>query len=133
MIKVETLGMLDVAKVNPVLTSDKDVKNYAFITVDGETYLVANTLAGDDCYKEDVTIKAGQFLNGFNLKAWDGQNLVIDCKHVTGECAKNAILTIAADGTLVVDDETPASGAYFKVVDTCTLTGKAVKAKVCFA
>ncbi len=141
MIKVETLGMLDVAKVNPVLTSESDVQNYAFITVDGITYLVANTLAGDDCYKEDVTIKAGEYLNGFNLKAWEGQKLVVDEKHIAyGEDEDYAdittgttLLTIAASGKLEIADAAPATGVYFKVTDKTTLTGNAVKAVVLVA
>lgn len=141
MIKVETLGMLDVAKVNPVLTSDEDVKNYAFITVDGETYLVANTLAGDDCYKEDVTIKAGQFLNGFNLKAWDGQKLVVDEKHIEYATNKSysdivsgtTLLKVNTNGKLEVVESAPASGVYFKVTDKCNLTEKAIKVLVIVA
>ena len=50
MIKVETIGALDIAKINPVLTSDNDVANYSFITDDGVTYLVCNTIVGDDAY-----------------------------------------------------------------------------------
>ena len=40
MIRFETVGMIEVAKNNPVLTSDSDVTNYSFITVDGDLYLV---------------------------------------------------------------------------------------------
>ena len=78
MIKCETLGMLDVAKNNPVLKSDKDVANYSFIVDDGDSYVVMNTNSGDDVYKEGVVIKAGEPLNGFDLKAWEGLRLVID-------------------------------------------------------
>ena len=51
MIKVETIGMLDVAKVNPVITSESDVTNNQFITHEDNVYLVANTLVGDDSYR----------------------------------------------------------------------------------
>lgn len=142
MIKVETLGMIDVAKNNPILTSDTDVANYSFLTFDDDLYLISNTVSGDDVYKEDVTISAGEYLNGFLVKAWDGQKLVVDDKHITygnGTADYSAIeegttvLTAATDGTLEVASAAPTSGIYFKVTDKCTLTEKAVKVKVCVA
>ncbi len=137
MIKVETIGMLDVAKVNPVITSESDVTNNQFITHEDNVYLVANTLVGDDSYREDVVIKAGEYLNGYLVKAWDGQKLVIDGKHVTGEYAtysvKDTILVVGNDGKLAVGEAAPESGVYFVVTDKCTLTEKAIKARVCVA
>lgn len=136
MIKVETIGMLDVAKVNPVITSESDVTNNQFITYEGNVYLIANTLAGDDYCREDVVIKAGEYLNGYLVKAWDGQKLIIDSKHVTGDyatySAKDTVLVVGEDGKLAVG-EAPASGIYFTVTDKCTLTEKAIKARVCVA
>lgn len=137
MIKVETIGMIDVAKVNPVLTSENDVTNYQFITHDEDVYLVANTLSGDDCGKEDVVIKAGDYLNGFLVKAWEGQKLVIDKKHIdAGEgfdaITDETVLTIDENGNLTVGSK-PESGVYFKVTEKCTLTERAVKAKVVIA
>ena len=136
MIKVETIGMIDVAKVNPVITSANDVENYQFITHEDNVYLVANTLNGDDSCREDVTIKAGEYLNGYLVKAWDGQNLIIDGKHITGDYAtysvKDTVLTVGADGKLAVG-EAPDTGVYFVVTDKCTLTEKAIKARVCVA
>lgn len=137
MIKVETIGMLDVAKVNPVITSESDITNNQFITHEDNVYLVANTLVGDDSYREDVVIKAGEYLNGYLVKAWDGQKLVIDGKHVTGEYAtysvKDTILVVGNDGKLAVGEAAPESGVYFVVTDKCTLTEKAIKARVCVA
>ena len=137
MIKVETIGMLDVAKVNPVITSESDVTNNQFITHEDNVYLVANTLVGDDSYREDIIIKAGEYLNGYLVKAWDGQKLVIDGKHVTGEYAtysvKDTILVVGNDGKLAVGEAAPESGVYFVVTDKCTLTEKAIKARVCVA
>lgn len=83
MIKCETVGMLDIAKINPVLTSANDVVNNSFLTVDGITYVILNDINGDDAYKDGVTIKAGEYLNGYDLSAWAGQKLVIDEKHIT--------------------------------------------------
>lgn len=142
MIKCESLGMLDVAKINPVLKSDTDVANYSFITDDDDLYLVANTLTGDDTYKEDVAITAGNYLNGFLVKAWESQKLIVDDKHITygngtadysAIVAGTTILTAKDDGTLEISASAPTSGIYFKVTDKCTLTEKAVKVKICVA
>jgi len=138
MIKVETLGMIDSAKVNPVITSQSDVANYQFITHDDDVYLIANTLSGDDSGKEDIIIKAGEYLNGYLVKAWDGQKLVIDEKHIKYADSKSyadiaagtTLLKITTDGNLEVASAAPSTGIYFKVTDKCTLTEKAIKAKV---
>lgn len=133
MIKCEVIGMLDVAKINPVLTSENDVANYSFITDNGVTYLVCNTIVGDDAYKDDVVIPAGEYLNGYDLSAWVNKKLVIDGKHITGGVSG---LT-AGVSTLVVGDDgkleagTPDAGAIgFKVTDKVTLTEAAVKAMI---
>lgn len=136
MIKVETLGMLDVAINNPVLTSESEVANHSFITVDGILYLIDNTIVGDDAYKENVKIAAGEYLNGFQVEAWKGQKLVVDGKHVTGGIAE-----LTKDTVLVVDTTTgglktgsaPDSGVYFKVAANTTLTEAAIKVVVCVA
>lgn len=136
MIKVETLGMIDIAKVNPVLKSEADVANYSFLTVDGDLYLIANTLTGDDAYRDDVAIKAGEFLNGFMVKAWEGQKLVVDAKHIVGTYADIAVdtfMSAGTDGKLKVEASEPTSGVYFKVTDKCRLTENAVKVKVMVA
>lgn len=133
MIKCETIGMLDVAKINPVLKSEKDVKNYSFITVDGILYLITNTVVGDDAYLKDVVIPAGDFLNGYQVDAWVGQKLVIDGKHIEGGVAAlNAgdALVVAEDGNLKVGT---AAGVHFVVTDKTTLTEAAVKARVAVA
>lgn len=139
MVKVETIGMLDVATNNPVLTSDKDVKNHDFITVDGILYLVDNTIVGDDAYKEGVVIPAGEYLNGYQVKAWEGQKLVADEKHIKYASGKTyddivagtTLMTVNADGMLEIAASAPDSGVYFKVSDKTVLTEKAVKIVVC--
>lgn len=139
--KVETLGMLDIAKINPVLTSENEVANYSFLTVDDVTYLIMNNGYGDDYYKEGLSFAAGECLNGYDVSAWDGQKLVIDEKHISygaGEsydsiAAGTTLLKAKADGTLEITSAVPTSGVYFKVTDKVTLTEKAVKAKVIVA
>ena len=141
MIKVELFEQIDNAVLNSVLKSDAEVANYQFITDDGETYLIANTATGDDAYVDDVTFAAGEYLNGYNVKAWEGQKLVIDDKHIAYASGKTyadivagtTLLKVADSGKLEVADVAPASGVYFKVTDKCRLTGNAVKAKVVIA
>lgn len=138
MIKCESLGMLDVAKINPVITSENDVTNYDFITVDDILYLICNTATGDDAYKEDVTLSAGEYLNGYQVDAWAGKKLVIDGKHIPdteySELAVDNVLTVTDTGKLAVAGAAPDSGVYFVVTDTgVTLTEKAVKARVMVA
>lgn len=138
MIKVETIGMIDNAVLNSVLQSAKEVANYQFITDDGDTYLVCNTIAGDDAYIDDVKFAAGEYLNGYNVKAWEGQKLVVDDKHIAYDSDKTyadliagtTLLTVNAEGKLAVASVAPESGVYFKVTDKCRLTGNAVKVKV---
>lgn len=138
MIKVETIGMIDNAVLNSVLQSEKEVANYQFITDDGDTYLVCNTVAGDDAYIDDVKFAAGEYLNGYNVKAWEGQKLVVDDKHIAYDSNKTyanlvagtTLLTVNAEGKLAVASVAPESGVYFKVTDKCRLTGNAVKVKV---
>lgn len=140
MIKLETIGALDVAKINPVLTSASNVANYTFITNNSILYLIANTLTGDDAYREDVVIKAGEYLNGYQVDALAGLKLVVDEKHIAyaanksySDLAVNNVLTVDANGKLAVAAETPASGVYFKIIEKVTLTEPAVKVLVCVA
>ena len=133
MIKVETLGMLDIAKINPVLKSDKDVANYSFITDNGDVYLISNTIVGDDSYKENIVIPAGEYLNGYLVEAWKGQKLVVDGKHIAGGVAtlnKDDVLVVAEDGTLKTGE---AAGLHFVVTEKVTLTEAAVKVKIVVA
>ena len=134
--------MLDNAVNVPDYTSNSDVDNYTFITNDGETYLVANTITGDEAYKDIVTIEAGDYLNLFLVRAWETKELDIDAEHITfgsGETyassitAGTTLLTVANDGTLEIAQAAPASGVYFKVTAKTTLTGDAVRAKVMVA
>ena len=139
MIKLKTIGQLDVAKNNPVLTSTDPVDNYSFIENGGKLYVIMNEIAGDDAYKDVVTIPAGEYLNGFLVEAWKGQTLIVDEEHLfydTGE----SMASITAGTTLLakkssspkleIISNAPASGVYFKAVAKTTLTGKAVELEV---
>lgn len=133
MVKVETIGMYDVAKINPTLVSDKAVKNYSFVTVDDILYLIDNTVVGDDSYKEDISIPAGDKLNGYAVKAWEGQKLVVDAKHVVGgisTLSKGAVLVANDEGKLEAGE---AAGVHFVVSEKTTLTEPAIKVVVTVA
>lgn len=134
MIKVETLGMLDVAKINPVLTSQNNITNNSFVKDDGVVYLVSNDITGDDAYKDAVVLKAGTYLNGYDVSAWKNQKLVIDGKHITGgvedlEEGESVLVLDGTSGKLKVGE--PATGdVSFKVTDKVTFTEPAVKVLV---
>lgn len=137
MIKCETIGMIQNSKNNPTIKAVAATPNYSFITNDGDVYLVSNTIVGDDSYKKDVTIPVGDFLNCYLVKAWDGQNLIVDESHIAyGDSQSYASITAGttlftiSNGKLVIAGSAPASGVYFKAVEKVTLTEKAVKVKV---
>lgn len=133
MIKFETVGMGIISKNNPIVTSDNDVKNNSFMTVDGILYLVDNVIAGDEAYVKDAVIPAGECLRCFQVDAHVGQKLVIDGKHIEGGVAAlnvGDVLVVADDGTLKTG---AAAGVHFVVTDKTTLTEAAVKARVAVA
>lgn len=135
MVCVETVGGIQAAKINPILKSKNDVKNYDFIAVDGVLYLVNNTLSGDAAYREDQAIPAGEFLNGYDVASLAGLKLVIDGKHITGgveDLVAGAYLVAGEGGKLAVSANKPESGVYFVVTDVnVVLTEAAVKVRVC--
>lgn len=134
MIKVETVGMLDRSVNNPVIVAEKDTKNRSFLTYDNILYFIDNTVVGDDAYRENVVIPAGEYLNGYQVKAWEGQKLVIDGKHVTGgidDLVVGDVLVVQEDGALA---KGTASGVHFVVSDVGQfLTEPAIKAVVTVA
>lgn len=130
MVKTETVGMWEVAKNNPLIKLEKDTAIYSFINHDDNDYVIMNLINGDDSYLEDVTIPAGEYLNGMLLKAWEGQRLVIDGKHITGGVSAlntGSILVIGEDGKLKTGS---ATGVHFVVKDKVTLTEAAVKVEI---
>ena len=82
--KFRTVGEIEIAKNNPVLTHNAAVKNFTVFTKDGISYLIWNEPNGDESYIPDFDIPAGEYLNGFDLSANIGQELVIEEKHVDG-------------------------------------------------
>lgn len=130
MVKFRCLGEIEIAKNNPVLTHTAAVKNGSIFVADGETYMIWNTINGDDAYKDDVEIAAGEFLNGFNLSANIGQELVVDAKHITNDYAglkTGDAVTFKSD--YLVSSPTVA----FTAVTKTQLTGDAVIVKICAA
>lgn len=143
MIKVNSIGMFDVAKNNPIIQSQTAEKNYSFITYGGDLYVIMNTVVGDKSYVDDATFDAGEYLNGFLVKAWEGQELVVDKKQIKFGDGEKYSTSITAGTTIMTVDSTtkklqiaesvPVSGVYFKVTEKCTLTEEAVKVKVMIA
>lgn len=136
MIKFETVGMFDDAVNNPVLKAEKDVPNHSFQTIDEVVYFIDNVITGDDAYKDDVVIKQGEYLRGYDLTYLAGQKFVIDGKHISDELSGlnvNDALEVQEDGTLK-KAEAEAKGVHFVITDkNVYLTEPAVKAKVVVA
>lgn len=138
MIKLRTIGMLDHAVTNPVIKLNKDIANYSFVTVDGDLYLIINTITGDDAYVDDVVIKAGNLLNGYLMRAFASQEIVADEKHIAYANGSDfdditvgtTLFTVNESGKLAVANAAPQSGIYFKCTGKTALTGNAVILKV---
>lgn len=135
MIKIQTVGGIQAAKINPVLTSNTAVTNMTIKTIDSVAYYIWNELSGDDAYKSDVAIPAGEMLNGYRLDSLVGLGLVIDGKHIgDGESVDNLkagdILVIGANDAISVADAAPQSGIYFVVKSHTFLTEPAVIVEV---
>ena len=133
MVRFETIGAYDKLVSNPTIKMETDVVNNSFITYDNDLYLVANTIAGDDSYMDDVVIKAGDFINGYLIKSVEGLKLIVDGKHITGgvsALSKGSILVAGEDGKLKTGS---ATGVHFVVTEKVTLTEAAVKVKVAVA
>ena len=130
MVKFRTVGEIEIAKNNPVLTHNAAVKNGSIFVADGETYMIWNTINGDDAYKDDVEIAAGKFLNGFNLSANIGQELVVDAKHITNDYAG---LQTGDTVTFKSDYLVGSPTVTFTAVTKTQLTGDAVIVKICAA
>lgn len=137
MIKYETVGMLQHAVVNPVITLESDVHANDFITLGEVVYLVSNEGQGDKAYEDSTLVKAGEFVLGYKVEAWKDEKLVIELKHIdetASSVVKDVLLKVKSNGKLEIVSEAPASGVYFKVTDVnVMLTEKAVKAVVLVA
>ena len=98
MIKCETLGMIQIAKNNPVLTSETDTAIYDFITQDGITYPTSP--------KSDSN-SAGYRKSSSGLSGGAIAGIVIACVVVLIAAAVAAIMlrkpTPPVDNTTVVD------------------------------
>lgn len=134
MIKIEHVGMFDRAVVNPMLTAQTATANYTIINdANGDAYLVINRLAGDNAYKDEMVVPAGEFLNGYLLKSLKGQNLVIEGKHIDGGIENAEVgdtLIVNEDGAFEIGEAT-GKNLYLVITDVdARLAEKAVKAKI---
>ena len=96
------------------------MKNYTLFTKDGKTYLIWNEPQGDNSYIQDFDIPAGDFLNGFDLSANLGQELIVEKKHFT-----NTYNSITAGDALTIADAYKVGSpvVVLKVVEKCKLGG----------
>lgn len=137
MIKLGSLGMMNIARNNPVLKSASDVVNNSFLVENGITYLIDNVLTGDEACQDGIVLKAGEPLNGFDVAAWNGMELVVDEKHIDYKLSKTyadmtagTVLKVGTNGKLENASAAPTEGVYFVVAEKTRLTEKALKVRI---
>jgi len=150
MIKVRTIGMIEKnSKNNPTIKAHEDLKNgalhvveneltaYPFDTKSKEICIALNTGAGDSQYT-DFNIKKGEFVNSYLLKAWDGQELVLDESHITYSKSQNyssiipgsTKLVAGNDGNFKIETDASSYGIYFEVTKKLQFNGNGIVAKI---
>jgi hypothetical protein len=159
MIKLQTLGMLNVAKSDPTVIAHADIKNGYFHTISaGKTYapvagdssadqtaeirIVLQTITGDDRYDPDAVIASGDRVNSFLLKQWHSQNLIINLSDIDLGTGVNyasvtsdgtTYLVANASGNLDIVADPSYYGVYLKVIDKIQFNGDSVLAQVVVA
>jgi len=94
MVTFSTIEMIEHSAHNdPTVKAHADVPNgYFFIvssgssaapTTTGELWVAINTMLGDDRYLANATIKAGERLNAYRVKDWDGKELIVTQANLT--------------------------------------------------
>lgn len=163
MIKLETIGMFKTAKNDPTIIADGDTINGYICTKgsDGKAdapvagtstvkqtsnlYVALNEINGDYSYYPNTKIADGAFLNGYLLKAWDGQNLVVNednISYASGEDYSNivdgtTVMVAYTDGKLRIADGTTLKAEEhaitFKVEKKVQMNGNAIVVKIAVA
>ena len=159
MVKLESIGMFKTAKNDPTIVADGDTINgYIFTkgsdgkadapvsgtseaTQTSNLYIALNEINGDYSYYPNTKIADGAFLNGYLLKAWDGQNLVVNednISYASGEdysdiTAGTTTLTVGTDGKLAINATTTYYGMYFLVTKKVAFCGNGVEVKIVVA
>lgn len=163
MIKLGTIGMLNTAKNNPITIADGDTINGYIFTIgsDGKAdapvagdstdkqtddlYVALNVIAGDGAYDAGTKIKSGYPLNGYLIKAWEGQTLDVNedsITYATGDdysdiVPKTTVMVAGTDGKLTIADGTTIKAEdysiTFKVIEKFQLDGNAVKVEIAVA
>jgi len=108
---------------DPTVKAHAEVPNgYFFIvnagvsavpTAAGELWVAINTPLGDDRYLADYVIKAGERLNGYRVKDWDGKELIVTQASLT-----DTVDSLAVDDVLKAD----ATGKLAKAGINTTVT-----------
>lgn len=166
MVKLNTIGMIaDNKKSDPTVVAHAEILNGYLHTVseDGKTAAPAagtsstsqaadlkialNTQVGDDQYADGYKITAGDKVNSFALKEWDGQNITVNETNITYETGQTyanitayvnattpATLFVAGtDGNFAIANETVAGyhKVYFKTKKKVNYAGNAVDLQIC--
>lgn len=114
MVTFSTIEQLEHSAHNdPTVKAHADVPNgYFFIvtngasavpTAGGELWVAINTPLGDDRFLAETTIKAGERLNAYRVKDWDGKELIVtqgSVKSAISGLDVGTVLKAGADGKL---------------------------------
>lgn len=130
---------------DPTVKAHADVPNgYFFIisagvsavpTAAGELWVAINTPLGDDRYLADYVIKAGERLNGYRVKDWDGKELIVTQANLTDTVASLAVGdTLKADATGKLAKAGINTTVTFSVVEKLAYLGEAgIRVKIAAA
>lgn len=104
-------------------------------TTTGELWVAINTPLGDDRYLADVTIKAGDRLNSYRVKDWDGKELIVTQANVTDTIGDLDVGdTLKADATGKLAEAGINTTVTFTVVDKINYFGTpAMRVKIAVA
>ena len=146
MVSFSTIEQIEHSAHNdPTVKAHANVPNgYFFIissgasavpTAAGELWVAINTPLGDDRYLADYVIKAGERLNGYRVKDWDGKELIVTQANLTDTVASLAVGdTLKADATGKLAKAGINTTVTFSVVEKLAYLGEAgIRVKIAAA
>lgn len=155
MLKFYTVGTIEKSIKNfPNITAKVDIPNGSIVTANlgtkeaalpteatakgDDLYVVINSVVGDIHFSEAEVVEAGRYLNLFQLKALEGQQLIFDDSHVTyasggyDDIAVDDVFVVGTDGKFTNADA-EGYAVTFEVTDKISFDGNGFIVKVVIA